>query len=243
MNSILSDRDRAVRFAWVVLLLVAAGIRAEPEGQTESIARIRAIAHDFAVTLTDGLDGEIEIQVGQLDQRLQLTRCAQVPTAQLAPGARREGQTTIQVRCAGPVSWSLFIPVRIERYLSVVVLDRPVERQQMIGPADLRLERQAVSSLTSGYFSDLESVIGLRTRRRLAAGQVLIPAHVEQPPLIKRGQEITIYAVKPGLTVQMKGIALEDGRLGQRIRIRNSSSKRIVEGYVESADTVRIAVR
>lgn len=211
--------------------------------ELESIERIREAARELAIELASGLEGEVEIEVGQLDSRLQLTRCAHPPAAQLAPGAKREGQTTVQVRCTAPVAWSLFIPVRIERYLEVLVLARPVERQQVLGPSDLRLERQAVSKLTSGYFTDPKEVIGLSARRRLTAGQVLIPAHVETRPLIKRGQEVTLYVSRPGLMVRMKGIALEDGRLGDRIRVRNSSSKKVVEGYVESADSVRISIR
>ncbi|QIK37984.1 flagellar basal body P-ring formation protein FlgA [Caldichromatium japonicum] len=243
MPFILSEPERTLRCMLVPLLAIAAAVQAEPDPETESIARIRETARVFAAALADDLDGEIEIEVGQLDNRLQLTRCAQPPTAQLAPGARREGQTTVQIRCAGPVSWSLFIPVRIERYRQVVVLDRPIERHQVIGPGDIRIERQAVSSLSSGYFSDPQSVIGLSARRRLSAGQVLIPAHLDQPVLIKRGQEVTLYVSRPGLVVQMKGVALEDGRAGERIRVRNLSSKRVVEGHVESADVVRITVR
>lgn len=233
-------RARALGYA-----LLAAGLYqpALAASDSESIERILNTARTFAATMIDTTAGqEVEIEIGQLDSRLQLTRCAHPPTAQLAPGARTEGHTTINVRCSEPVSWSLFVPARIERHVEVLVLERPIARQQVIRPEDVRLERQAVSGLTNGYFTEPEAVVGMASRRRLMPGQVLTSAHVTQRRIVERGQEVTLFSARPGLVVRMKGIALEDGREGARIRVRNSSSKRVVEGYVEPSGAVRVAL-
>lgn len=42
------------------------------------------------------------------------------------------------------------------------------------------------------------------------------------------------------MEVRMAGKALADATKGQRIRVQNISSKRIVEGIVDSSGTVRI---
>jgi flagellar basal body P-ring formation protein FlgA len=225
------------------VLLVAGLYQPALAADIESVERILNTARTFAAaTIGAATDQETRIEIGALDSRLQLTRCAHPPTAQLAPGARTEGHTTINVRCSDPVSWSLFVPARIERHLPVVVLERPLARQQVIRPEDVRLERQAVSTLTSGYFTEPEAVVGLASRRRLMPGQVLTSAHVTQNRIVKRGQEVTLFAARPGLVVRMKGVALEDGSEGARIRVRNSASKRVVEGYVEPSGAVRVAL-
>lgn len=41
-----------------------------------------------------------EIIMGSLDRRLRLTRCKQPLSAQLAPGSRFSGKTTVHVKCA-----------------------------------------------------------------------------------------------------------------------------------------------
>ncbi|QGU33005.1 flagellar basal body P-ring formation chaperone FlgA [Thermochromatium tepidum] len=224
-------------------LLAAGFCQPTLASESESITRILNTARQFAATMIKAADGqEVEIEIGQLDSRLQLTRCAHPPTAQFAPGARTEGQTTINVRCSDPVSWSVFIPARIERHAEVLVVDRPIARQQVIQPEDIRLERQAVSGLTNGYFTEPEAVVGMTSRRHLVPGQVLTSAHVTQRRVVKRGQEVTLFSARPGLVVRMKGIALEDGGEGARIRVRNSSSKRVVEGYVEPSGAVRVGL-
>lgn len=239
-----THQDRTARARTLGYLLLATGL-CQPAlaSDIESIERILNTARTFAATTIDAsADQETRIEIGQLDNRLQLTRCAHPPTAQLAPGARLEGRTTINVRCSDPVSWSLFVPVHIERHLPVVVLERPIARQQVIRPDDVRLERQAVSDLTNGYFTETDAVVGMASRRRLMPGQILTSAHVTQHRIVERGQEVTLFSARPGLVVRMKGIALEDGHEGARIRVRNSSSKRVIEGYVEPSGAVRVAL-
>ncbi|MBK1716732.1 flagellar basal body P-ring formation chaperone FlgA [Thiocystis violacea] len=225
---------------WLLLALMT---RPALGSEQEPLERILDAARTFlTATLNSGAEAETRIEIGQLDARLRLTRCAHPPTAQLAPGARTDGNTTINVRCSQPVTWSIFVPVRIERYTQVVVLERALSGRQVIQAEDVRLERQETSNLTSGFFTETGSVVGLASKRRLLPGQVLTNAHVAARQLVERGQEVTLFVVKPGLTVRMKGEALEDGAEGQRIRVRNRSSKRIVEGHVEPSGAVRVAL-
>jgi flagella basal body P-ring formation protein FlgA len=209
---------------------------------SEPLERILETARTF---LTDSLttDERVEtrVEIGQLDNRLRLTRCAHPPTAQLAPGARAVGNGTVNVRCSEPVAWSIFVPVRVERYTEVVVVAKALSRQQIIQPGDVRLERLESTQLAHGYFDEIASVIGQQTKRALTPGEVLSDAHVVAPKLVARGQQVTLFSARPGLTVRMKGEALEDGAVGQRIRVRNRTSKRIVEGYVEPSGAIRVA--
>ncbi|SDX55266.1 flagella basal body P-ring formation protein FlgA [Allochromatium warmingii] len=235
------------RRLWVSLLVWLVVSAAQPAltwaADLEAIERILNTARAFALANVEFVEGqEVEINLGQLDSRLQLRRCDHPPAAQFAPGARREGHTTINVRCSAPVSWSLFVPAQIERHLMVVVLNRPVSREQIIDYDDIRLERQAVSSLTNGYFTEATAVVGMAADRRLMPGQVLTSDHLVARQLIERGQEVLIISERPGLVVRMKGIALEGGAKGERIRVRNRTSKRIIEGYVEASGTVRVAL-
>lgn len=239
-----ANRHRPGRAHRLGCVLLAAGLsQPAPAADTESVERILSTARAFAADSVGATDGqETQIEIGQLDSRLRLTRCAHPPTAQLAPGTRAEGHTTINVRCSDPVSWSLFVPARIERYLAVVVLARPIARQQVIRPEDVRLERQAVSGLTNGYFTATQAVVGMAARRRLTPGQVVTSAHIVRHRIVERGQTVTLFSARPGLIVRMKGVALEDGSEGERIRVRNSASKRVVEGYVEPSGAVRVAL-
>lgn len=224
----------------IAMLLTTTAIGAA-SSEIEPLERILDAARTFLTAeLETGANAEIRIEMGRLDSRLRLSRCAHPPTAQLAPGARAENSTTVNVRCSEPAPWSIFVPVRVQRYAEVVVTARAISRQQVIQPDDVRLERMETSPLAAGYLSDLASAIGLQARRALTSGQVLSGSHLAPRQLVTRGQQVTLYSGRPGLSVRMSGEALEDGVVGQRIRVRNRSSKRIVEGHVEPSGAVRV---
>lgn len=222
-------------------ILLAGLVQTASAMEPEPLERILNAARDFVTeALTTGGDTEARIEIGKLDSRLRLARCAHTPTARMSPGGRLSGRTTVNVRCSEPVSWSVFVPVTIERFAQVVVTARTLSRQQVIRADDLRLERMETSKLNKGYFTEIEPVLGLQTRRALTPGQILVDAFIAPRQLIKRGQQVTIYSAQPGIAVRMTGEALEDGDEGERIRVRNKASKRVVEGVVDADGRVRV---
>jgi flagellar basal body P-ring formation protein FlgA len=224
-------------------LALALAVSAARGAETEPLERILQTARTFlAQGLTASPEVETRVEVGQLDSRLRLARCAEPPTAQWAPGAKTSGNTTVNVRCAAPVTWSIFVPVAIERHGDVLVVARELARAQVVGQADVQVEKRDLSQLTGGYLTDPGLVVGLTAKRRLMPGQVLTNAQVTPRRLVERGQEVMLYVAKPGLRVRMAGEALESGAEGERIRVRNRSSKRIVEGYIEPSGAVRVAL-
>ena len=58
------------------------------------------------------------------------------------------------------------------------------------------------------------------------------------PDLIKRGDEVVILAQKDGVSASMKGIALEDGSQGKKIRIQNSISGKEIRARVSGPGQV-----
>jgi flagella basal body P-ring formation protein FlgA len=61
-------------------------------------------------------------------------------------------------------------------------------------------------------------------------------------PIIQRGQVVEGIFVEGALTISLKVETLEDGLLGQTIRIRNPKTKRELHGKVQNDQTVFIAL-
>jgi flagella basal body P-ring formation protein FlgA len=57
-----------------------------------------------------------------LDPRLRLTPCAEIPTGRLESNAIARGRALVRVSCRAPVSWNVFVPVRIETEAPVLVV-------------------------------------------------------------------------------------------------------------------------
>ena len=58
---------------------------------------------------------------------------------------------------------------------------------------------------------------------------------------IKKGQKISLVATRNGITVAAAGTAREDGYAGERIRVINEKSKKILVGIVCKGGVVEIA--
>jgi len=71
---------------------------------------------------------------------------------------------------------------------------------------------------------------------------VIKPKSVQAQKLVHRGEHIMLVALAGNMEVRMSGTALSDAVLGQRVRVKNISSKRVVEGIVEAAGIVKVTM-
>jgi flagellar basal body P-ring formation protein FlgA len=133
------------------------------------------------------------------------------------------------------------VKLSVKAYRNVVVAARNLAPYEPITPDSLRMERWDIGHLT-GYITDGDKIIGLRTRRPVPAGVPLSEAAVERPPLVKHGSAVTILAQMGGITVSANGQALQEGSEGSVIRVQNLNSNRIVSARVVDGATVQVII-
>ncbi len=226
---------------WVCALALALLAPAGWSGALQSHESIREAAARYARQLAEAEHGpDVEVKPGRLDHRLRLARCDQPLETFTPPGRRALGNTTVGVRCNGSNPWTLYVPVTIDVYTEVVVAAVSLPRGEIIDRSKVKVTRYNLARLPQGYFRDLSQVEGMTTRRNVSAGQPLIPSMLRAQRVIERGQRVTMLAGIPGLEVRMPGEALSNGARGERIRVRNLSSRRVVEGVVVEAGVVRV---
>jgi flagellar basal body P-ring formation protein FlgA len=71
---------------------------------------------------------------------------------------------------------------------------------------------------------------------------VLTPNDAQPQRLVRRGETVTVVSRSGGIEVRAGGTALTDGARGERIRVRNDSSRRIVEGVVTAAGRIEVTL-
>ena len=149
------------------------------------------------------------------------------------------GRNGVELGCESPW-WRQNLAIQLHIFKPVAVLARAVGSNQPLTPADISLVRHDIGALSKEYFTELEQVAGMTLRRNLRAGTVLSADMLEHPLLIQRGEQVTIRVVKPGIRIEMKGSALEDGKIGERIRVRNEQSQKVVSGLVLERGLVQV---
>jgi flagella basal body P-ring formation protein FlgA len=121
-----------------------------------------------------------------------------------------------------------------------VMTCKPLGRHQPITEDDIELQTMDLSDLPHDVIADPAAVLGKRTRRAIGAQTPLRADLVELPPLVKRGDLVTIIAESNGLKITTLGQVKKKGRLGERIPVVNMDSKKILYGRVVDANTIKV---
>ncbi len=183
---------------------------------------------------------DYKIELKSLDHRLQLAKCS-LPLELVQPaGSRDMGLTSIGVKCNRPKPWLIYISAHIKLFHSVAILTTTKDRGSILTKKDVRLKRVELSRAKRRYFTNIEDVIGKIAKRTVFAGDILTMDQLTQPKAVRRGEQIIILANNHGMNIRMSGSAMTDGSRGQRISVRNNSSRRIVEGVVIAPGIVQI---
>jgi len=183
-----------------------------------------------------------QVKIGKLDSRLKLKKCSTKLHAFMPKGSRETGKTTVGVRCTGKKAWSLHVPVTISIYGKVLVASHQLQKGRVLTTADLKLAKNNLANLSYGYYENLDNAIGMKLKRHVSAGTVLTPAMLKKPRIITRGQKVTIMAQSGSMLVRMKGKALDNGAIGDRIKVINIRSKKKLEGIITVAGEVKVDI-
>jgi flagella basal body P-ring formation protein FlgA len=175
-----------------------------------------------------------------LDPRLRLTPCAEIPTGRLESNAIARGRALVRVSCRAPVSWNVFVPVRIETEAPVLVVVRNLPRGATVTAADATPQQRRLPGLSENYVKSRETLTAYRLRRPVATGQVLARDALEPAPVVLRGAQVTVRAENAGFRIESSGRALADAAPGQRLRVQHPESLKIVEGVVDNVGIVRV---
>lgn len=233
------NRPTKILLAAASLVIPALSAQAD-DSSVQTHTSIRDAARQHVAASAEGFAARPEVSVGRLDSRLKLAACDLPLETYDSPNGLSGGRGVVGVRCTGSKPWKIFVPVTIALMADVVVSRRPLTRGQVLSANDLMLSEADVSRLHKAYFTDLNDVIGLRSKRAIGAGKTLHAGILKREKLVRRGKTVAIVANVSGLQVSMRGKAMGDGSQGDQVRVKNLSSGRIISGTVAGNGLVRV---
>ncbi len=140
----------------------------------------------------------------------------------------------------GKVEKKVPVRVHVKVYKEVYVAKDTIKRDKVIQDADLQKLRMNVDRLPTNYVTDKSKLVGKVTKRPIGSNEVLHQNAITTPPLVKTGDQLLIVYETNSLRLTTPGIAMSKGRLGERISVRNLTSKTIVQAEVKSSNQVQV---
>jgi flagellar basal body P-ring formation protein FlgA len=185
---------------------------------------------------------EIFATAGELDSRLRFPKCAGALQAFTLNQPAIASRNTVGVRCSSGSDWTVYLQVSVESMMDALVLKRPISRDDQLTPSDVEIQRRRVPGFGGQYLSQVAQLSDYKVKRSVPAGTVVSTDILHRNAVIRRGQQVTLITTLAGIDVRANGIALADAGNADRIRVQNTSSLKIVEGRVETSNTVRVGM-
>ena len=122
----------------------------------------------------------------------------------------------------------------------VPVLRRAIEKGERIAAEDVTIIHLRATKATTGLVSRSKALIGMTPKRYLRPGQPVRTADIKLPTVIGKGESVIISYTSPGISLTAQGRALENGALGQAIRVVNTQTNRTIEANVSGPGRVQV---
>ena len=127
---------------------------------------------------------------------------------------------------------SVRISGQVDVMQEVVVAKRNLNRHQEIQPEAVYLKLMNSARVPMHAFTRLSAVLSMQTQHPVRAGQVILPRMLKRAPVVKRGDHLVLVAESAYLKVATTAKALEDGYLGEPVRVVNTGSGKEVNARV-----------
>ncbi|HAT8858854.1 TPA: flagellar basal body P-ring formation protein FlgA [Legionella pneumophila subsp. pneumophila] len=210
---------------------------------SQSLELLKNKIEQYALNeLSNYTEGKIQVTADNIDPRLNLKVCDDNKLEVFNPYQTPMLNTsTMGIKCLEENNhWTLYIPVKITIFKSVLVAKRALLKGTKISNSDIYQTELDVQKLKQGYFTDSKELIGLVCKHDITPNSPLNPFNIELAKLVHKGEQVSIIAAHDNLTVSMDGIAMDEGALGDSVKVKNLSSKRIIEAQVTGKKTVKV---
>ncbi len=147
---------------------------------------------------------------------------------------------SVCVRIDGIDAATKRVSVNIRQFRPVVVTQRRIGRDEVIGDEQIKLERREVTNSIGNYLTRTADVVGKRAMRSVSAGVLLTDVMVGKPLAVRRNDYVTLRARYGAVTVRTKCIALKDACVGESVDVMNKDSKKVIRARVVAPNLVEL---
>ena len=144
------------------------------------------------------------------------------------------------LRAGGEKDREIRVQARVEIYSDVVMAKNSLRRHQTVVERDVQVVNKNITLFPGDVATDLGEVVGKRMVLSVNPQEILRKSMVEVPPLIKKGDRVTLLVENAHFQITGTGEAKEDGRAGERIKVINISSQKEVFGRVVDGHTLQV---
>jgi flagella basal body P-ring formation protein FlgA len=117
----------------------------------------------------------------------------------------------------------------------------PLKRYDIITPDNVSRVLRYASGNTHDTHLSLEDIMGKQLKSTVPRHTIISHRILQEKQLIRSGQQVGLVIENEGISLRLKGLAMDDGARNQMVRVKvNYQSNQILQGEVINESTVRV---
>jgi len=151
---------------------------------------------------------------------------------------------TLKASCGKPARWSISLRTQdraseseqlghdnLSNTVQIVFTKLNIPKGKVIEPADLVM-KWADSRTARGAYVTLNNIVGQKAKRNLSRDTVVKPRHILAKNAVNKNDSVLIISGSTAVRIVTYGEALSDGKVGDMVLVRNSSSLKQLKAKV-----------
>jgi flagellar basal body P-ring formation protein FlgA len=158
------------------------------------------------------------------------------------PQSDFQGWMNLQVKVNfGPGEYAMAsVSLSVRRFARVLVSKKRIPQGSLLDPDDFTLQREEITDDTRDTVTDMNSIAGKTAKTAMPANQIVYASMLDKQKIVKKNDTVTVLFDTSLISITMKAVAMEDGREGDIIQVKNIDSRKTFDVQVVSNVVVRV---
>ncbi|KVW99802.1 flagellar basal body P-ring formation chaperone FlgA [Shewanella frigidimarina] len=140
------------------------------------------------------------------------------------------GRVQRKLSCSSE-NWSLYVRAMVSVTALLPVVNRNMQRDETVKKSDIQWRTLTLKTSDKDILTKESEIIDQQVARKLRKNIPIRVSYLDSPVLVKLGEPVIIEAALPGFNAEMTGVAMDTGKLDQAIRVKNTSSGKVITAY------------
>lgn len=162
-----------------------------------------------------------------------------VHALQIDPGAKR-WQAEAYVVADGKTQTVRPIAGRYDEMVNVPVLSRQMGPKDIIAMEDIEFRLVASRKLRKDTVTDVDQLLGKSARRLISGDRMVRQSEIVDAITVEKNAQVEMLYRTPSMSIRTMGKALENGGMGDLIRVMNHDTQRSISARVTGDGRVEV---
>lgn len=220
-----------------------------------TIKTVNAAVLDFK-TIANKVKKDVKLQINSKIKGNIITEIKAVPFKKLnIPNGKVEINTSINLKFFNPTTIAnvsiivngksvrtFILPVKVKIFDKVWVARYNINNGESFNINNITLENKEIGFISNNVLREDFSLLNSKTKRNYKVGDVIDKRYIAINPCIEKNSIVSILFENSDFTIVLMGEAMQEGKIGDFIKVRNKQYKKLYTGKILSAGKVLVNI-